>query len=147
MWKIWPFDNMPPVARWLFFIAVFFSIVPPAVDGSAETLHGHPPLAIWQAYVTQGIAFLLWGIAFLITSVVLQRRKPQPSLFMQPSLWVGLLFLAVIPDGTMLALRDSHVLSEGPVTGSIILGSVIASLFCLVLAVYFWWRKRRLVAR
>jgi len=146
MWKTWPFRNMPPMALWLLFIGGGFSIIPPAVDGSAEMLHAHSPLAIWQAYVTQDIAFLLWGIAFLITSVALQRREPQPSFSMQPSLWVGLLSLALIPDGGMLALQDSHVLSEGPVTRSIILGSVIASLFCLVLAIYLWWRKRRLVA-
>lgn len=138
-----PFYNMPPLALWLFFLGAIFGIVPLAVNGFAEMLHGSSPLASWQTYVSQDIAFLFWGIAFLLTSVVLRRREPQPSLSLQPLLWVGLFFLALIPDGAMLALQSSHLLSEGPVTVGVILISIIASLCCLGLAVSFSWRKRR----
>ena len=137
---------MPPVARWLYFIGWIFGFAPSVLDRFVAMLHGYPSLAIERSFITQSIAFLLWGTAFLITSVVLQRHEPQPFLSMQPSLWVGLLCLALIPTGAILALQGNHALSEGPVTDSISLSSLIASFFCLVLAVYFWWRKH-LMAR
>jgi uncharacterized membrane protein len=147
MWKTWPFRNMPAGARWWFFIGVLISIVPSLMDGSAEMMRSHPPFATWQTIVTQAIAFLCWSIAFFITASTLQRRDPQPSLFMQPSLWVGLLFLTIIPDGAMLLLEDRHVLFEGLVTETVILGSLIATLFCAATAIFFWWRKRHLMVR
>ena len=142
----WLFRDMPPLARWLIGIGGVLWIGPSALDGWAELRHMPAPLAVWQVEVAGGAACLLWGIALIMRACMHHRRDPQSALYTQAGLWFGLLYLAILPNGAILILQECRVLPEGLLEGAIILVSLIVCLFCLVLGVYFWWRKRRLVA-
>ncbi len=135
MRNFWLFRDIPPLALWFLSIGGVLSI------GGTLLLNG------WYVYLTQGAAFTLWGIALIMTAMMQQRCEHQSALYRQPRLWFGLLFLVMLPDGAVLLLQESHVLPEGLVEEAIILGSVAGCLFCLALGVYFWWRKRRMMAR
>jgi hypothetical protein len=138
------YRDTPPLARWLIGIGGFLVIGLLAPNGCASVLNAPVPFAAWQVQVIQCLAYLLWGTGLIITAVVLQRREQQPPLFKQLRLWFGLLCFAILPDGAMLALQQSHVVSEGPVPAAIILLSIMGCLCCLSLGVYFWRQKRRM---
>ncbi len=121
MSNVWPFRGAPPLALWLWGIG---GVV---IFGGMLFLHG------WYVYITQGVTFILWGMALIMTAITLQRREQQSALYTQPQFWFGLLFLAALPDAIVLLLQQSHALPEGIIGAGIILASVIACLSCLVL--------------
>lgn len=142
----WLVSDIPPVARWLLGIGGVLSIGSSALNGWAELRHVSVPLTAWQVETCGGLAFLLWGIALIMTALRLHRREPRSALYTQSWLWFGLLCLAILPNTAILVFYDLRAVPEGLVGGTIILSSLMASLFCLALGVYFWWQKRRRLA-
>jgi len=140
-------SNNPPVVRWLQGFMALFLFGPIVLSGITQTIHKPDFIPTWLIYTCQGVGFLCWGIASLIMAIMQHRHKPHASFYTQPRLWFGLLGFTILPDSAILALEATHMLSENPVTDTIMLISITMSVICLIPGVYFWWPKPRMVER
>ncbi|GCE20791.1 hypothetical protein [Dictyobacter kobayashii] len=141
----WYAGDNTRLTRWLYIIAGILLFGPAIISGLAETLH--MVFLIWLNYFIQCVGFFCWGMASCIVARVQHRREPHIPIYTQPRLWFGLLGFALIPNGIILGLENSHVQAENIVLDAIIAVSVIAVLVCLILGVYFWWRKTRRITQ
>ncbi|WP_338247521.1 hypothetical protein [Dictyobacter halimunensis] len=131
------------VTRWLYAAMFIFLFTPMVVSGVAALLHRPSPFPVWLNYIIQSIGWFCWGIASLVVVIARHHHEPRATIHTQPRFWLGLIGFTFIPNGITLGMEDSHMLSEGFVSTIILLISVIATLICLIAALYFWIRSQR----
>jgi hypothetical protein len=139
-------DNLR-VTYWLKVFMTIFLIVPIVLTGITQSIGLGNLLPNWLLYLCQSIGFLCWGIASLIVVSVEHCRQPYASFYVQSRLWFGLTGIALFSNLIILTLETSHMLSDSALLNTMINVSVTAALICAVLGVFFWLRKRRIMAR
>ncbi|GHO89404.1 hypothetical protein [Dictyobacter formicarum] len=145
MKEYWYAGDNTRVTRWLYIIMAIFWLWPATLSGVIEALHMGDPFPNWLNYFLQCIGWFCWGLASLMVVIARHRRKPHVSVYTQPRLWFGLIGFTLIPDAAILGLENSHMLSASMIPDVIQSASVIASLICLIVALYFWVRNQRRV--